>query len=114
MDNPLHPNNPTYMRLHIERVKEYYDYSGWKGVGLQNDGFDGISVKAGQQLNFSVFLRNVEGADKQVRIALVEPQGWGKDPKVIAEATLSGVSGKEWKKYESTLTTSADCQNAVL
>ena len=114
MDNPLHPNNPTYMRLHIERVKEYYDYSGWKGVGLQNDGFDGISVKAGQQLNFSVFLRNVEGADKQVRIALVEPQGWGKDPKVLAEATLSDVNSKEWKKYESTLTTSADCQNAVL
>ncbi len=47
MDNGLNKNNPTYMRLHIERVKEYYDYKGWKGFGLQNDGFDGISVKAG-------------------------------------------------------------------
>ena len=23
MDNPIHPNNPTYMRLHTERAKEY-------------------------------------------------------------------------------------------
>ena len=44
MDNPIHPNNPTYMRLHTERVKEFYDYKGWKGFGLQNDGFNGIST----------------------------------------------------------------------
>ena len=44
MDNPIHPNNPTYMRLHTERVKEYYDYAGWKGFGLENDGFDGRNM----------------------------------------------------------------------
>ena len=33
-DNPIHPNNPTYLRLHAERVKEYYDYEGWKGYGI--------------------------------------------------------------------------------
>ena len=88
MDAPLHPNNPTYMRLYIERVKEYYDYTGWKGFGLQNDGFDGMAVKAGDKYDFSVFLRNVEGNAKQIRVALVEPQGWGKDPKLLAEATF--------------------------
>ena len=41
MDNPVHPNNANYLRLHTERVKEYFDYKGWKGFGLQNDGFDG-------------------------------------------------------------------------
>ena len=46
MDNGIHANNPTYMRLHTERAKEYYDYTGWKGFGIQNDGFAGISVKA--------------------------------------------------------------------
>ena len=45
-DNTIHPNNPTYLRLHIERVKEYYDYTGWKGFGIENEGFKGISVKA--------------------------------------------------------------------
>ena len=112
MDNPIHPNNPTYMRLNTERVKEYYDYTGWKGFGLQNDGFDGISVKAGAKYDFSVFLRN-SGAAKQVRIALVEPQGWGKDPKLLADTTLD-VTSQAWQKYEAVLTPTADCQKAAL
>ena len=112
MDTPIHPNNPTYMRLHTERVKEYYDYAGWKGYGLQNDGFDGISVKAGAKYDFSVFFRNI-GAAKQVRIVLGEPQGWGKDPKLLAEATVS-VSSADWQKYTAVLTPSEDCKNACL
>ena len=28
MTDGLNANNPTYMRLHIERAKEYYDYDG--------------------------------------------------------------------------------------
>ncbi|MBQ6751908.1 MAG: alpha-N-arabinofuranosidase [Bacteroidaceae bacterium] len=112
MDNPIHPYNPTYMRLHTERVKEYYDYTGWKGFGLENGGFDGISVKAGAKYDFSVFFRNI-GDAKQVRVVLGIPQGWGKDPKVLAETTLD-VSDKAWKKYEAVLTPSEDCTNAIL
>ena len=113
MDAPIHPNNPTYMRLNIERTKEFYDYKGWKGFGLQNQGFDGISVKAGAKYDFSVFLRNVKGEAKQVRIALVEPQGWGKDPKLLAEATITA-DANTWKKYEATLTPSETVKNAAL
>ncbi len=112
-DQPLHPNNPTYMRLYVERVKEYYDYTGWKGYGLQNDGFSGMNVKAGEQYDVSLFLRNVDGGAKQVRLVLGVPQGWGKDPKLLAEATVTA-DGREWKKYEAVLTPSEDCQNAVL
>ena len=112
MDNPLHPNNATYMRLHTERAKEYYDYAGWKGFGLQNDGFDGITVKGGAKYDFSVFFRNI-GAAKQVRIVLGEPQGWGKDPKLLADTILT-VDATEWKKYEAVLTPSEDCKNACL
>lgn len=108
----IHPNNPTYMRLHVERVKEYYDYKGWKGFGLENEGFKGISVKAGAQYDFSAFLRNT-GAAKQVRVVLGVPQGWGKDPKVLADATIN-VDSKEWKKYSAVLTASEDCTNAIL
>ena len=108
----IHPNNPTYMRLYVERVKEYYDYKGWKGYGLENEGFKGISVKAGQKYDFSVFLRNSENA-KQIRVVLGIPQGWNKDPKLLAEATIN-VDGKDWKKYEAVLTPSEDCKNAVL
>jgi alpha-L-arabinofuranosidase len=112
MDSPIHPNNPTYMRLHTERVKEYYDYAGFKGFGLENSGFDGIAVKAGAKYDFSAFFRNY-GATKQVRVLLGVPQGWGKDPKVLAEATVK-VDDAEWKKYEAVLTPAEDCANAIL
>ena len=112
MTDGIHANNPTYMRLHCERVKEYYDYSGWKGIGLQNDGFDGISVKGGSAYNFSAFLRNI-GPAKQVRVVLGIPQGWGKDIKLLAE-TYINVSDPTWKKYEAVLTPSEDCKNACL
>ena len=118
MDNPLNANNPTYMRLHTERAKEYYDYRGWTGYGIQNDGFDGISVKAGEKYDFSVFLRNIGGA-KKVRVALVaQPQGRGfgfgpRDPKLLAEARFD-VSNQSWKKYEAVLTPDSTCQNASL
>ena len=113
MDNGIHPNNPTYMRLHTERVKEYYDYKGWKGFGLQNDGFDGISVKAGAKYDFSIFFRNIGNAAKQVRVALVEPQGWNKDPKLLAETTLN-VTNNKWQKQTAVLTPSEDCKKAAL
>ena len=112
-DNGIHPNNPTYMRLHTERVKEYYDYAGWKGFGLQNDGFDGIPVKAGARYDFSAFLRNVGGDAKNVRVALVEPQGWGKDPKLLADTILTATS-QNWQKYDAALTPEADCLKAAL
>ena len=113
MDNPLNVNNSTYMRLHTERVKEYYDYKGWKGYGLQNDGFDGISVKAGAKYDFSVFLRNI-GQPKSVRVVLAKPgQGWGAEPTALAETNLD-VRSTSWTKYEAVLTPTEDCKNANL
>ena len=117
MNDGLHQNNPTYMRLHTERAKEYYDYRGWKGFGLQNDGFNGISVKAGEKYNFSAFLRNVSGVGKWVRVALVaQPQGRGfgpRDPRLLAE-TKFDVHSNAWEKYEAVLTPDSTCQNASL
>ena len=113
MDNPLNANNSTYMRLHTEREKEYYDYKGWKGYGLQNDGFDGISVKAGAKYDFSVFLRNI-GQPKSVRVVLAKPgQGWGAEPTALAETNLD-VRSTFWTKYEAVLTPTEDCKNANL
>ena len=111
-DSPIHPNNPTYMRLHAERTKEFYDYKGWRGYGIENEGFEGISVKAGQKYDFSVFFRNYGGV-KQIRVALVEPQGWGKDPKLLCDATLE-VSSHDWTKHTTVLTPTEDCSKATL
>ncbi|MCQ2226617.1 MAG: alpha-N-arabinofuranosidase [Bacteroidales bacterium] len=112
--NPIHENNPNYMRLNVERVGHFYDFKGWTGVGIQNDGFDGISVKADAKYNFSVFLRNPDGKDKEVRVVLAVPgKGWMSEPTAIADATIK-VSGSEWKKYECTLVASEKCENANL
>ena len=108
-------NSNTMMRLHVERAREFYDYKGWRGFGLQNDGFDGISVKNGAKYNFSMRVANV-GTAKQVRIALIEPQGWGKDPKLLSDIIIDIPAGgaNDWKEYTTTLTPNADCQKAAL
>ena len=112
-------NSNTQMRLHVERAREFYDYKGWRGFGIQNDGFDGISVKNNAKYDFSMRLANVGGA-KQVRVALVEPQGWGQDPKLLSEAIIDipaagGADAKSaFNEYKATLTPNADCQKAAL
>ena len=108
--DPIHPNNPNYMRLKTERVWEFKDYDGWKGFGLENHGFDGISVKADACYDFSFFARNVDGKDKQVRVSLVEP---GKKGKVLADTVLT-VNGQTWTPYTATLRANGDCRNAAL
>lgn len=108
MANPIHENNPTYMRLHVERVGHYYDFNGWTGVGMRNDGFDGIAVKAGAKYDFSVFLRNVDAKNKDMRIVLV-----GEKDAVLGEATITADS-KDWKKYAAEITSNADCEHANL
>ena len=111
----LNANNPTYMRLNTERVKEYRDYRGWKGFGIQNDGYDGISVKGGQKYDFSIFMRNPENGTKQVRIALVEQQqGFPpRNPKLLADAIID-VNSKDWKEYKLVLTADSCSQKAAL
>lgn len=112
--DPIHPNNPNYMRLNVERVGHYYDYNGWTGVGIQNDGYDGILLKGGDKYDFSVFLRNPDGKDKEVRaVLMVQGRGFRAQPTVIADTTFT-VSGSDWKKYEYTLTAAQDCPNASL
>ena len=108
--DPIHPNNPNYMRLTTERVREFKDYDGWKGFGLENHGFDGISVKADACYDFSFFARNVDGKDKQVRVSLVEP---GKKARVLADTMLT-VNGQTWTPYTATLRANGDCRNAAL
>lgn len=120
--DPIHPNNPNYMRLNIERAKEYYDYNGWTGFGIQNDGWDGITLKKGAKYDFSIFARNTDGIDKQLRIALIAPAqrgqggfGFGRPaaPNAVADTTIT-ISGSEWKKYCVTVESKEDVAAASL
>ena len=111
-DRPLHANNPTYMQLFTERVGHYYDYDGWTGYGLRNDGFDGIMLKAGAKYDFSVFLRNADGKKKRVRIALAADEGRWK-MRALADTEIV-VTGNEWRQYTAQLTATEDCPRASL
>lgn len=108
--DPIHPNNPNYMRLQAERVGRYYDFNGFNGFGLESRGFDGISLKAGADYCFSLFARTPDGQPRKARVLLMEP---GKEPKVLADDTLT-VSGKAWKQYSCTLASQATCAKAAL
>ncbi len=109
MENPIHKNNPTYMRLHVERVGHYYDFNGWTGVGMRNDGFDGIAVKAGAKYDFSVFLRNVDKKGKEMRVVLV-----GEKDSILGETTIVSDGSNEWKKYTAEITSNGNCERANL
>lgn len=112
--NPLHPNNPNYMRINVERVGHYYDYDGWTGVGLQNDGFWGMSVKEGEKYDFSIFCRNADSKAKKMRVALVLPPAqWGANPTAIADATID-IDSPDWKQYQCTLVPDQSASNAAL
>ena len=132
MDKPIHENNPTYMRLNVERVGHYYDYNGWTGFGLLNNGWDGITVKEGEKYDFSLFARNVgDNKGKKVRIVLTAPVAIGNGavrgqqgeegvrrmgprmPEVIAESEIT-INEEQWSKYETVLTPSKDCPNASI
>ncbi len=109
--DPIHPNNPTYMRIYAERIGHYYDFDGWTGVGMANNGYNGMNIKGGASYDFSIWMRNVSGASKKpIRVVLVQP---GRQAKVLAETTIE-VSDKNWKKYTAVLKASDDCKNGQL
>ena len=95
---PLHENNPHHALLKVDKV----------GGGIQNEGFDGIVLKAGDKYNFSVFARTIDGKDGKMKIRLVEDNG-----DIIAEANTGSLSSN-WKKYTAVMTAKKDVTNARL
>lgn len=96
--DPIHPNNPHYAVLEAR-----------PGVTLQNDGFDGISLKKGEKYDFSLFARVAPGSKGgKVVVCLLDRTG-----SEIARSSVN-VSSKEWKKQQTVLTANADVRAAVL
>ncbi|WP_455587112.1 alpha-L-arabinofuranosidase C-terminal domain-containing protein [Bacteroides sp.] len=96
---PIHPNNSHYALLDIRKP----------GAALQNTGFDGIVVKAGEKYDFSMFSKAIDGKGGKVKISLLDE----KSGKELAQTVLS-VSSKDWKKQRAVLTASASSAEAVL
>jgi alpha-L-arabinofuranosidase len=99
--SPVHPNNPHYIVINVEET-------GQNGIGLKNQGFDGIPVKAGEKYQFSVFLKQLEGISIPINVKLI-----GKKGTVLGEINFNSDS-KEWKKYQSEITVSETQDSASL
>ena len=79
------------------------------GAALQNDGFDGISLKKGEKYDFSFFARVADGSKGgKMSVRLLDQEG-----REVAQAMVN-VSSKEWKKQKAVLTANADVRAAVL
>jgi len=96
--NPIHPNNKHYAKLTIKDAK----------TALVNEGFDGIAIKAGEKYDFSVFARTVEGKAGKLVIRLL-----GKNGEVYGETSIPTI-GKDWKKYNTTITAKTTEANTCL
>jgi len=101
---PLNANNPHYIKLTITD-------EGQKGIGLTNSGFDGISVKAGERYNFSLFAHLISADPIPLNISLRSKKG-----EIYGEVNLSA-DVKNWKRYAAVITvnqTDADARLVVL
>lgn len=96
--SPLHPHQKHFALLTISKV----------GEALENEGFDGIPLKAGDHYNFSVFARGLDGARGKLLVRLVDASG-----KIYAEGSTRSV-GADWKKLELTLSSKKTIDNAKL
>ncbi|HWV73616.1 MAG TPA: alpha-L-arabinofuranosidase C-terminal domain-containing protein [Pseudosphingobacterium sp.] len=96
--SPIHPNNKHYAVLEISKI----------GVGLANEGFDGISLKAGEKYDFSIFARSAESRTGKLLIRLI-----GKNGEIYGENTTKALSSK-WEKQEVVITAKQTVSNASL
>jgi len=100
--SPIHNNNPHYAVLTIEHVGNEEKHIGPSGVGIKNNGFDGIVVRQGNKYNFSMFARQLSNDPIALTVSLQTPKG-----KILAEEKIS-TSSKDWKKYSASLMATAN------
>lgn len=87
----LHTNNSHYAILQVSKI----------GAWLENEGFDGITVKAGELYDFSIFAQVDRGAKLQIQLV-------DEHENIIANSVLK-LNGNKWKKYQCVLTPNASC-----
>ena len=81
-----------------------------KHTGLDNEGFFGIGVKAGEQYRFSVWARSETPVTLRVELANTASMG---ENHFVAQQTIT-VNGNEWKKYEALISPSETLDKSTL
>jgi alpha-L-arabinofuranosidase len=91
---PLHPNNPHYLVLHVT--------APGGEAGLRNGGYGGINLHAGEFYTFSCFVRRLSGELGPLHVQLV-----GRKGALLAEELLPA-PGAGWQQLAITLCPSTD------
>ncbi|MDD4514403.1 alpha-L-arabinofuranosidase C-terminal domain-containing protein [Massilibacteroides sp.] len=95
---PIHPNNKHYALLNVSTV----------GAGLSNEGFDGIVLKAGENYDFSIFIRSLDNQKGKLKIRLTGNKG-----EVYGETITKTYSGN-WQKIENVILAKQSAADARL
>lgn len=90
-DGPFE-RNPHYVRLSPAG-------HGAKCTGIENEGFFGIGVKAGEGYRFSVWAR---GENQKIRVELVNTASMGESQ--VMTSDVMEINSREWRKYEMVVT----------
>lgn len=99
-DNPVHPNNPRFIRLDV--------ISAGDGYGVSNLGYGGIPVKGGDEYRFSIHARAAEGYKGGLKVRIESAGG-----RVLAEGKIGKLS-TSWQRYKLPLTAADTDQGARL
>ena len=89
-DGPF-DRNPHYVTL---SPASHYQ----KATGIENEGFFGIGVKAGEKYRFSVWAR---GENQKIRVELINNASMSESQVIVAKELT--VNSSDWKKYEMEL-----------
>ena len=88
-DGPFE-RNPQYVRLSNPGHPH-------KWTGVENEGFFGVSFKAGEEYRFSVWARVPDGGSSKIRVELVDTKAMG-ETQTMTQQEIT-IDSKEWKKY---------------
>lgn len=103
-DGPFE-RNPNYMRLR---------YSGHRDIhtGLENEGFFGIALKAGDEYRFSLWARSHGEAEQTLSLNIVSDD-YTLENTVIKHIPVR-ITSSEWRKYEVVFTVPATIRDGRL
>lgn len=101
--SPLNAKNPTYLQLSVTAPGD--------GVGISNDGYDGMAIKNGDKYDFSVHVRSNDALTEPLTVSVMDPSG----TQSYGEAQIagSGIKGT-WNKFTATIQATGSATNAKL
>ena len=97
-ERPIHANNCHYATLSTSAI----------GATLENGGYDGIALKAGDLYDLSLMARKASGKSSKLLISLVDEEG-----ETLASKSIT-VGNAEWETLKATFKATKDAPKARL